>query len=1250
MELWGNVSLSNAQRQLITWYHERYGISITKYFGVGYKFKVPSLSRINPYYHRSGTAYLPSDGYYKCPQDAIADFKHVVIALIKGCELSSITKGGSPELASEASLLELRLQISAAPATTAATPAVAYSAPATTTTAATTISITQATTTTTTTTTTTLTTTAPPIAKAEFRVSHDTFIRHKMKHFQKLDHVLQLYNHQDLLFEERRLRNRITKLIGEKEKLSDIIGEQERFDILTSEKKKELQSIRNSLKYETKKHILFQKKDVEQGNVLIHELEKLDLKAVAEDVKKLYLYGKKAKKDTVNFYDLVEKLNFKLKREVVKSTASKQCSSILKTWESNSITYSSLLTKIGRLISSCKSMATGMLVSGNVDITDELDELLDAHDEAIQNIEPVFEDIPTFDLTSREGKEQVIGVAVVLGLVKESLPRFMKSQGTKTQLRTLAETAKFIQADPGMVSESCANIALGLMKVPAVEEAVSAQVINNIQKDFSPIRCVQQSVWYNMSIASIAGMRLMQTSSGNVRTKLTTYTDPRTGKLRYITRSKNRVIASLENIYNAKRRLQLATVKYYAGGKRGKNAKSMVHCDIKKVVTQIIKYCKSKRIGFDVSGKQVSPIRLVIKADGSPLENDKSIYAYGVALFESFMANEVKIPRELWCELIGFSYGLPDTKANFKLFLGDVFSGFEEIRKFGFDGIEFYITYTLDLKAHWQAMGCGDQRCCIWTFTNYDDRNRFKPSDCFCTMHCSADGIKNCTHYEPLVVNEETNSLPSLQELFADTLPQSFFEAGAVNCFYNKEFKTTDGHFHGVKLGADTIIERLKEIGAINPPSKPDKYFAKEFFSQIRIRMDEIRLILVFQLSDKLPRLRSTLDLFESYRITLFKSSKGLQSDEDASKFPTYISYTSDEVLIYINLRLYINHELILEGLDSTMISGASRIEKLRTLLKLILKLRVMALRHETFNKKMYKRLIESMFATLCRLHLRLRTLPAIVNILMSCKKKNSVDFDTTQAGQNQMKVLKKKFKDKLMEALDIQDIKLEYADNEKTKSTRIKFDMPGGDLNKVFGVMDSLLNLFFEHDSAPFEDWRNILSLFTNIHIDLARLSKYWGDLEIKELRDKISNLHSLLMKYCEDSQITIYLHMIFNGTVLNQLRERKNLSSQDNQPFEYDMKVAKTRLEYMTNRRDIPKVLYLQSAAHFTLRIAGMGKIGDEYFLNSEFQQIFEENKTTRQLKQECKELLRYDSYHQTMDYAGSSDESDVDGFYDY
>ncbi len=128
--------------------------------------------------------------------------------------------------------------------------------------------------------------------------------------------------------------------------------------------------------------------------------------------------------------------------------------------------------------------------------------------------------------------------------------------------------------------------------------------------------------------------------------------------------------------------------------------------------------------------------------------------------------------------------------------------------------------------------------------------------------------------------------------------------------------------------------------------------------------------------------------------------------------------------------------------------------------------------------------------------------------------------------------------------------------------------------------------------------------------------------------------------MKYCEDSQITIYLHMLFNGTVLNQLRERKNLSSQDNQPFEYLMKVAKTRLEYLTNRRDIPRCLYLQSACHFALRMAGMGEVGNEYYLNPEFLEHFNEKKTTRQVKKECKELLRYDPSQQYMNIAKSGD----------
>ncbi len=80
------------------------------------------------------------------------------------------------------------------------------------------------------------------------------------------------------------------------------------------------------------------------------------------------------------------------------------------------------------------------------------------------------------------------------------------------------------------------------------------------------------------------------------------------------------------------------------------------------------------------------------------------------------------------------------------------------------------------------------------------------------------------------------------------------------------------------------------------------------------------------------------------------------------------------------------------------------------------------------------------------------------------------------------------------MEALDVQEIKLEYEENQKNQSTRVKLDMSGGDLNKVFEAMESLLSFLFDPGTGPFDDWKQILSLFTSIHVDLARLSKYWG------------------------------------------------------------------------------------------------------------------------------------------------------------
>ena len=386
--------LSFPQQQLATLYSERYGIHIHKYYA-RYKIRVANLSKINPYYNKSkrkeSPVYLPADTWYLNPQVALTDLKFIAAALLEGYDLDKITKDKFEGLYDEAILIESSLLAAATTNTasssagsnnnnynnnnnnnvytdngitpiyaaaamdhhpSAATTAVAASSSAAasaidqvvdallqhraTTTASAFASASAATTTTARATTTTNApgiTAVPLITEAVFKNSHDTYIRRKMTDFQKLDPALQLCKHQELLLTERRLHNRITKLELEKKKLNDIVGEQESFKKLTAEKKKELQRIQNSIKYETKKHILYLKKDVEQGLVFIEEMNNIDLKAVEADIKKLYLHGKKAKKETVQFYDLVGNLDFKLRNRGDNSASKRQSSQILRSWE-----------------------------------------------------------------------------------------------------------------------------------------------------------------------------------------------------------------------------------------------------------------------------------------------------------------------------------------------------------------------------------------------------------------------------------------------------------------------------------------------------------------------------------------------------------------------------------------------------------------------------------------------------------------------------------------------------------------------------------------------------------------------------------------------------------------------------------------------------------------------------------------------------------------------------------------------------
>lgn len=87
--------------------------------------------------------------------------------------------------------------------------------------------------------------------------------------------------------------------------------------------------------------------------------------------------------------------------------------------------------------------------------------------------------------------------------------------------------------------------------------------------------------------------------------------------------------------------------------------------------------------------------------------------------------------------------------------------------------------------------------------------------------------------------------------------------------------------------------------------------------------------------------------------------------------------------------------------------------------------------------------------------------------------------------------------------------------------------------------------------------------------------------NLRLQALQYEISDFSFLYISLNGVEKVSIYLHLLFNGTILDQLRRHKNIAVYDNQRWEYEQKILKETLYNQTNMsHGIAHDLYVHNA----------------------------------------------------------------------
>ncbi len=104
---------------------------------------------------------------------------------------------------------------------------------------------------------------------------------------------------------------------------------------------------------------------------------------------------------------------------------------------------------------------------------------------------------------------------------------------------------------------------------------------------------------------------------------------------------------------------------------------------------------------------------------------------------------------------------------------------------------------------------------------------------------------------------------------------------------------------------------------------------------------------------------------------------------------------------------------------------------------------------------------------------------------------------------------------------------------------------------------------------------------LFCSIHSKLAKRKTLWDEAGINRLRDEISDFSFLYISLNGVAKVSIYLHLLFNGTILDHFRRHKNIAVYDNQRWEYEQKFFKETLYNQTSMsHGIAHDLYVHNA----------------------------------------------------------------------
>ena len=472
-------------------------------------------------------------------------------------------------------------------------------------------------------------------------------------------------------------------------------------------------------------------------------------------------------------------------------------------------------------------------------------------------------------------------------------------------------------------------------------------------------------------------------------------------------------------------------------------------------------------------------------------------------------------------------------------------------------------------------------------------------SDIICDQKCSSRGREYCGHY-PIFRDTEITFhafIVAYKDKIKSFNPSlSFYDLDVITKTYKK--KDLD-----LNVYRAMIYKIIVAFGDVQP--SPFGFAANNIPKNVKECKDALQ------------------NFYNKSLIVLHKQNKECGDEFDLNepeKFPILyncIDYAKDIEVVKANLLLYISEATLNEMIGRKKATPQATLDLHKKYLKHILVYNLKQLMKDDYHARQdsLPSHLDRDDTILCFFHGCMRTSHTSIDHLVIFNLEVYLKESKSQVSE---KDTLKKMIDKIKKSIEgDRRQQSRVFDIKKEKKSKPTWHLDGGDLRKAMSISLDLVNIVFDKEELRGDDcfgnlcynnWVNFFGLYEEIMKLLSDRKKYWfhpddevdpiifpgGKSTVPDdgkgylyLSDKIHTLHLLYLKMFGADKVTIYFHMLFNGTYINMLRKYHNLAVFDQQTFELLWKCQKEAGRRCSNLKEIAFNQYLYYVLTFVMNI---------------------------------------------------------------